>query len=239
MAITVVQSKTGVTASGGTTLTITLSSPTTAGNCLVACIGVAQAAAGSHTVSGVTLGGSAGFFASAVAKSVTGSSDAAIWTDQNCAGGQTAVVITLAVSVVSGALMADVYEVSGLLASGALDQVSSGSGTTALSWTSLATPATIQASEIVFGVVAQVGGSGMVLTGPSSPWVNAALGAANSAGVSGYHIISAAGAQTYNGTTSTGTSSQWACVAATLKGVPSLPSRSLFLRQAVQAAATR
>lgn len=223
MAIAVVQSQTGVTAGSGTTLTITLANPTTAGNCLVVCVGTASAVAGVHGVSGITLGGSAGNFASAVAKDASAKACAEIWTDQNCAGGQTAVVITLSVSVNTGLLFADVYEVSGLLASGALDQVSSDSGTTGLSWTSLATATTTQANEIVFGVVAQIGGAGMALTGPSSPWVNAALGSGNTAGISGYDIISATGAQTFNGTTSTGTSSSWACVAATLKSAVATP----------------
>lgn len=224
MAITLVQSKTGVGTS--TSLTVTLTSSTTAGNCLVVAVGAAGNSVG--TVSGITLGGAAGNFASAVAVAGPGSlSDSEIWTDQNCAGGQTSVAITMS-SLISGELFASVYEFSGILTSAAVDKTSTGTTSGAAPFSSGTTATTTSPTELYVGITAEDGVTG--ITGPSSPWINTALlGATTKTGMAGYQIVSATGTATYSGTYS-GTSFG-GTVVATIKGVFNPVFTSTFNRQ--------
>src|ERR1039457_1905745 len=115
MAISVVQTKTTSGSSTSTTLTVTLAA-TTAGNCLVVCVGGISSSW--YAVTGVTLGGLAGNFAKATGSN--SSYDGEIWVDDNCAGGQTSLVVTWAGTTEAAAV---VYEISGLATSGAVDQV--------------------------------------------------------------------------------------------------------------------
>src|ERR1035438_2322422 len=120
MGISVVQTMSGYVTSSGP-VTMTLGTPTTAGNCLVVC--AANMGTG-HAVSGITLSpsGSAGNFAKAA-----GIVSAEIWADDNCAGGQTSLAVSFSSDVDGAAAVA--YEVSGLAASGLVDKSSSASGT--------------------------------------------------------------------------------------------------------------
>lgn len=203
----------------GSSLTVTLGtdnpggpSPgaTTAGNTLVALIGT-SANTTNGTVSGITLGGSADNWA-AKASEGTGPDHAisAGWADPDCAGGQTAVAITLTGGSGDN-LFAWVFEWSSL--SGTLD-VSSGASTVGgfiSSWTSGTTAATAQASEVAFGITCGAAssspGGSAGLTGPSSPWVNLAQQALSGSShekdaLVGYQILSSTGTVTYNGTSS-------------------------------------
>src|SRR5690348_9538589 len=99
----------------GTSLSLTLGSATTAGNCLIVCI-AGDAAATNPAVTGITLGGAAGNFAQVLTAGST-SADAittSIWADPNCAGGQTSVTVTFTVSGTFG-ICVTVMEWSGLL----------------------------------------------------------------------------------------------------------------------------
>ena len=229
MAISVVQTVTGAGSGDGVTVTLTLAS-TTAGNCLVVCAGMGQPGNQTPSVNGITLGGSAGNFASAVAASKTHVA-ATIWTDQNCAGGQTSLAVTGPANGSSYELGVAAYEVSGLLTSSAVDKTSSDTTANSSAWTSSATATTTNNSEIWFGVM---GGevNATSFAGPSSPWNNTSnLGTSTGIAIAGYQIVSATGAATYSGTFTGVTSNVWACVAATLIGLPSLPSKTTFNRQ--------
>ena len=124
MAISVVQSAYSTTA-----YSASFTSGTTAGNCVIACI------IGYDTgmsISGVTLGGSAGNFASAVQGYLSADyAFSAIWVDPNCAGGQTAVAATVSATEVYGLY---IFEVAGLVTSSVVDKTSGNYGSAA-TWT--------------------------------------------------------------------------------------------------------
>ena len=196
--------------SGLTTLTVTLTSATTAGNCLVVAATLANTGVTNQTITGVTLGGVADHFgASAAFVSGVGSSGRTeFWIDPNCAGGQTAVQITLSTS--TGVITnAHVFEVSGVALTSPLDQHDSGAGawTSGTSFSSGATGTTAQAKEIAVGVVVEFTATGPpTISGPSSPWVNVTQENNNFSGsnfvssVAGTNILSPTGTQTYSGT---------------------------------------
>lgn len=212
---------TGISAASSTSLTLTLGSNTTSGNCLVVCAHVD--AGNGAAVSGITLGGAAGNFASAVALNTgTSGNGEAIWTDQGCAGGQTSIVISLSGGAGNGFLLGIAYEFSGLLTTGAVDQSSSNALANVTSWSSNATGTTTQASEIFVGMC---GGSGVsvtpVLAGPASPWVNVANvngTADDDTLIAGYDIVSSTGTATYSGTVSSGGNQYGAALVVTLRG---------------------
>lgn len=215
----------------GLTLTLTLGSSTTSGNCLVVAIGTASTAAAS-TVSSVKLGGSVGNFASLISQSSGGSlhGDAEIWADPSCAGGQTAVLITVAGG--SGAntgIGAVVYEVAGIAGTSPLDDSNSAIGT-ATSWSSGATGTSVLASE--FWVGAYCGGdlSGGKSVTPPGAYTNITTQTATvTYFTAGYQIVSSTGAATYAGTQNSG-AVNWAAAVATLKsGSGVLPSGSGLL----------
>lgn len=181
---------------GTSTVTVTLGSNTTAGNCLVVCI--ALGSAGSlASVASVKLGGVADNFSQlkAVGDLTTGAEQLAVWADPNCAGGQTAVAITLNVAAVS---LAYVFEFSGVAASSILDQSAtfdSAGGTN--STFSVTSGTTTQASEVAVGCVY---GFNTTITGPASPWVNEATITSTTRNLqASYNILSSTGTQTYSG----------------------------------------
>src|ERR1700693_150975 len=184
-------------------LTLALPNPTTAGNCLVVCIATETTGGTNPSVSGVTLGGAAGNFASLLsAGTSTTEAITGIWADPNCAGGQTSV----AVSFTGGSspqYFASVMEFSGLAATiaGLPDKSTSvNAGSASSSWSSGSTATTSQASQVWAGMVAT---DSVTITGPASPWVNAAqLTLSASDFMSGYQIRSATGAAAYAGTLS-------------------------------------
>jgi len=181
---------------GTSTVTVTLGSPTTAGNCLVACIAMGNAS-GTASVASVKLGGAADNWSQlkAVGDLAVGAEQLAVWADPSCAGGQTAVAVTLNVALVS---LVWVFEFSGVAASAVLDQSAtfdSAGGTN--STFSVTSGATTQASEVAVGCVY---GFNTTITGPSSPWVNEATITSTTRTLqAGYDILSSTGTVTYSG----------------------------------------
>lgn len=206
MAISVVQSK----AFKGTTGSF--SAATTAGNCVLVCIMDTEFSF-SDNVTAVTLGGSAGNFAQL--QTAEEDSDAYVWAwaDPNCAGGQTAIAVTVT-NATDPVFIA--YEISGLVSTGLLDKSSSG-GSLTTSYSSGSTATTAQASEIWVGLASGSDNSGS-MTGPSSPWTNTTSNGSGGStfGIAGYQIVSSTGTATYAGT-APGTSAAVALVV-TLKG---------------------
>lgn len=191
----------------GTTspLAATLATGTTAGNCLVAAIGEGNSTT-NPTVSGITLGGSAGNWALAVANKVNADANAELWTDQNCAGGQTAVSTAFNAGTGTGnGYMEWVYEVANVVATSAVDKTNSG-GAASGAWSSGSTGTLTQPNEIAIGVGVGIGSGGApTITGPSAPWSNqASVTAARTSMISGSQVVSATTALTYSGTVSTG-----------------------------------
>jgi len=218
--VALVQTKQGSSALGS--LTITLDSPTTAGNALIVVLAASGTTSNPTSISSITLGGVADNFAQI--STFGSSSDAAIgatWLDLNCAGGQTSIVITASGGTGTLAVMASVYEWSGLYPVSPLDQTANAVGTGATTWSSGASPTTTQASELWIGAVFTTStASGPTLTGPSSPWtnlaqVNQAQGSFNDQWMSGWQVVSSTGAATYNGSVSA--SSDWIAKVITLR----------------------
>jgi hypothetical protein len=198
-----VQSK-SFTGTSGTTLSGSLNSNTTAGNCLVVCVGSYDNSAPPQ-VSGVTLGGSAGNFASANTAYNSGASlaGAAGWYDPNCAGGQTAVAISFTGGSGTGpATAAWVMEWSGLLTTSVLDAHPAGVANAATSWSSGSTGTLAQGNELAIGIGAFNAGAG--LSTPGSPWTELAqLGSMSTVNLAvAYQVVSVTSALTYNGTMS-------------------------------------
>ena len=197
-----VQSKSAV-AANASTQTITLSSPTTAGNCLLLMYGSQYTASGA-VVTAVTLGGSADNWLTLTGAINSTQAVITLWGDQSCAGGQTSVVATVSASA---NLHFWLMEWSGLVATGTtlLDNKKS-TGTNGATFSSGTTLTTARANELwVGGVMCNDGGSGTpAITGPSSPWTNLAqLSAATGYSMMvGYQTVSSTGTATYSGTTS-------------------------------------
>jgi hypothetical protein len=216
MPIGVVQSATNSVTNTTGTLTLTLGTATTAGNCLVVLPGgYCPGAAGNIGANTCTLGGVAGNFNASHlsgAQSSTPDDCAALipWADWNCAGGQTVISVALTAGTGTFYLFGAAYEISGLLGTAAVVDANvadsySGSGT---SWGGAGAGAMSQASEIIFGsVIADAGTT--TITGPASPWANTtALSIASEASfLAGYEILSSIVTPSYTG--SFGTSRGW------------------------------
>lgn len=224
-----IQAAVGSAAASSTT--VTLPSPTTHGNCLIALIGDSANTA-NGTPSGITLGGSADNWTQAAIMGTSG--DHAIvagWVDPNCAGGQTSVVITTTGGT-GDLLFAWVFEFSGL--TGTVDVSSGGANGAQTTWTSGTTGSTTQASEVAFGITAGActGTPGsQVLTPPASPWVNESqqslLGTNHTKfAICGYQILSATGTQVYAGTASQSNTND--TLVFTLVASPPSPSNQLM-----------
>jgi hypothetical protein len=208
---------TGSTGSG----TITA---TGAGNCLVVLI-AAVGTSGDPSVSAVTLGGAADNFAQAADSIVnTTVPGCYAWLDEDCAGGQTTVAVTLTGGSGSLGATVTVMEFDNVATSSALDQSHPGDSTSnGTSFTSGATGATGQAEEVFIGMAATLYlFAPPTLTGPASPWTNLA-GQTLSIGsndvmssVAGYKVVSSAGTATYAGTIS-GTNVGYNALVLTLK----------------------
>jgi len=215
-----IQSKQG--SGSASPLNITLDNPTTAGNTLIILIAASGTSANPTSVSGATLGGAADNFAQdATFGSASDAAIGATWSDPACTGGQTAVAISTSGGSGTLALIAAVYEWSGLIAShAAFDQSANSVSGGSTSWTSTATGTTAQAAEVAFGAVFCTDASAGTITGPSSPWnnltqVNQVQGAFNDSWMSGYQILSSVGTVTYNGTVAP--SQQWISKVVTFK----------------------
>ena len=143
----------------GTSATTTVSFPNniTPGNGVVACFTTATPN-DTQSVTSVTTNGAAENWFQAAAVSAAANCPAAIWVDPDSPGGQNTVDInwsfgtTLSTSL-SGAILVDIYEISGLANVSVLDKFSTNfDNTGGTSWTSNATGTTLQASEIWIGV---------------------------------------------------------------------------------------
>jgi hypothetical protein len=215
-----VQSVSGTTT--GTTISLTLPQNTAAGNCLIITV-VTSATPANPTVSGITLGGSAGNFAQAATAGSTGADaqTSFIWADPNCAGGQTAISISLTTGN-TGSANATAMEWSGLALSSVTDQTAgSPNGTSSTSWSSTASGTTTQAFEVAIGCVGAFNASGIgTITGPSSPWTNLTQETSASTHVgllTGYQVLSSTGTVTYSGTFAA--TSAYAALVVTFKAV--------------------
>lgn len=198
---------------------------TTAGNCLVVCV-MSQQTAAQASVSGITLGGSAGNFADLKDEHFSHTSisttfwDTFVWADPNCAGGQTSVAISGSnIGVLGGGNGGGVvvFEISGLASSSVLDAFSIGAAFSS-SWSSGTSGTTTQASEIAIGATSGAN----TITGPGAPWTNSAP--TSTACLAGYNILSSTGSVTYSGTS---VGSGYAAVVVTLK-TPATSSVSPF-----------
>jgi hypothetical protein len=224
VAITLVQSKSGT----GTSLT--LSSATTAGNCLV--VVVSDVGISAPAVTAVTLGGSAGNFSTLIEKNTTVADGmVSIWADPNC-GASTAIAIT---ETNGNTPVITAFEFSGLVSASVLDLSSSQQGTSS-AWSSGSTATTTQAAEAwVGGAMAKT-----VISGPSSPWTNTGPTVNGSCdAIAGYQITTSAGAAVYTGSIN----ANWTAAVVTLKGtsaalppalVPPQPPRRTLSRGIVQ-----
>lgn len=212
MAISVVQSK----SAAGTSLTLT--SPTTAGNCLVVFVCDNGGGISICTVTAVKLGGSADNFGASAAVTAGGSSAGNFvvsgWVDPSCAGGQTAIAATITNSN-DPTIFA--YELAGVAASSPVDKTSAGGTTTSSAFSSGTTATTAQASEIWMGAVSTHIGTPGAVTGYTN---QSQSGAGTGKGEAGYQIVSATGGAIYNGTISA--SEPWGAAVLTLLGAASV-----------------
>lgn len=224
MALVRTATNSGIVASGGT-LTLTLPGATTAGHGLIVLVATAGSSV-SPTVAGITLGGSADHFAARQSSGVA-SADACVlatWDDLNCAGGQTAVAITITGGTGTFGVMATVWERDDLPSASAFDVGKGQAGTGSASWTSTATVTTAQAGEVWVGAICADAASAQTLTGPASPWanttqVNLTVGSFVYSWMAGWQAVSATGTATYAGTSST--TPEYVAVVATYKAAPS------------------
>jgi len=213
-----------------TALTVTLPSPATAGNCLVACIG-------GHNANAVTaLYSSASQDQWGTTAAVTASASAEtceIWIDPACAGGNT----TVSCSVTnSGLVIMQVFEFSGVASGSPVDgtPASAVSVPQVSSWSSGAS-GTASAGDVVIGASCGFNGSGAyTLTGPSSPWTNEAYIATSLSSIwvrliAGYQVLSGSGTATYSGTSSAAQSYGAAAIALKAAGSGGAGSAGSFL----------
>lgn len=222
-----VQTSPSGTSTGGSSITLTLGAGTTAGNCVIVMID-SDGSGADPTVSGVTLGGAAGNFASAVTSPGSGNTRASIWADPNCTGAQTSIVVSFTGGTGSQHCSAIAQEWSGLALTAVTDQTSGNGANAGTSFTSGATGGTTVAGEIAIGMVAS-SSSAPTFTGPASPWTN--LAQINNGGVTsmvaGYMSISGIGTATYSGTQTP--SSGYTAVVATFKPAAASTSTNLSI----------
>jgi hypothetical protein len=222
-----VQSAPGATASSGTSLTLTLPSGTTAGNCLVVYVGAVQGVT-NPVVSGVTLGGSGTNAVKAEQENSASTNDCEIWVIWDIAGGQTSVVVNFtAGSGGSQGNAAYAEEWSGVQNTASpVTAAVNGANAGSSSWSSGSSGSPPAGGLLALGAVAANSGTAATLTGPSSPWVNKAQLNVSTvlALMAGHQVLSAAAAETYSGSISASTG--WsAVVALLLAGTgPGLPS---------------
>lgn len=223
----------------GTSVTLTLPASTKPNNCLIV-TAVSSASPANPTISGITLGGSAGNFAQVTTAGSTSSDSQSsfMWADPGCAAGQTSVVVTFTTGN-AGSICATAMEWFGIFPSSPTDKTAvSANGTTGTSWSSGATATTTQPTEVAIGCVGAFNGSGIgTITGPGGSWVNLAQETSASAHVgllTGYQLLSATGTSTYSG--SFAASSDYAAIVATFKASV-FPSTQLIASQAVKRAA--
>jgi hypothetical protein len=185
----------------------------TPGNCVV--VVVNGFSTGTPSVSGVTLGGSAGNFEQAASAVSSLSGDeylAAIWVDPDSAGGVANVAVTgaggLSVNANYGIIL---LEVSGLVSVSVVDQAATAIGNGTGWGTSGIIGETTVPNEIWIGANSQIS----TATPPTTPWSSLRYSSTNAG--AGYRIVSGIGTPVYAGIQ--GSSGVWAAVTITLKGV--------------------
>ena len=122
-------------------------------------------------------------------------------------GSSVTIVINLSGETGTAWNTAYAYEVAGLATTGVIDQTA-GTGAaleaTVTTWSSGATPQTLQASEFWAGIAGASWTSPETITGQAGPWTNLPAQATTSPSdlqvVSGYQITGATGQATYSGT---------------------------------------
>ena len=226
----------------------TLDLPTTAGNALIVLIGTSGST--NASVTAMTLGGAAGNFAEEAAEG--NGSDHAIasaWSDPDCAGGETAVAITLSGSG-DNSYVGWIFEVSGMPAAGPLldkSAVLSSAGFVA-SWTLGPTGTTTQTDEIWFGLAAGnvASGTAGTYTGPGAPWTDEASqgidsgGSFSFGGIAGYQVVSATGTASYDGSVTPNSTIEGLVVALkAASGTSHTATASLTVTPSLSAARTR
>jgi hypothetical protein len=201
-----VQAKTGSGTTSPVTVTLTTATGSQPGpSCLVVAVGEGNSTT-NPAVSGITLGGSGDHWSGPAAGIlINADANCELWTDQNCASGQTSVAVSFTPGSGAGnGYCVAVFEFAGILSSGAVDQTNN-AGAASGSWNSgSVTPG--QLPEAVIGVGVGIGAGGApTITGPSSPWNNqSSVSAARTTMIAGYQIVSSGGSVNYGGTVSTG-----------------------------------
>jgi len=182
-------------------------SATGAGNCLAVLISTCGYYS-DPSVSAVTLGGSSDHFAQG-ADEITSTLPPGCyaWLDDNCAGGQTAIAITLTGGSGPFGTTVTVLEFSNVVTSSALDQTTGGESSSFPTTFATGNVTTTQAEEVIIGFAATVGSSPPSISGPSSGWTNLAAQSENISGtyiatVASYKIVSSTGTMDYSGTLS-------------------------------------
>ena len=197
-------------------LTVTLSSPATAGNCLVACIGGHS----TNVVEAVTSSASADNWGTVGTVTASAAQETCeIWTDPDCAGGNTTVTCTV---TNTGLIIMQVYEFSAVAASGAVDVTASATSIPQTSSWSSGGPVTASAGDVVVGAcLGYSGTSAYTLTGPGGSWTNQLPIATSQSSIwvrliTGYEVLSGSGTATYSGTSSPNPQT-WGAAAVALK----------------------
>jgi hypothetical protein len=193
----------------GTSLTLT--SGTSAGSCLVVGVGDRNSIA-VCTVTAVKLGGAADNFGSSAAilggGSGSGNTVTSLWVDAGCAAGQTAVAATLSNSS-DPVIFA--FEIAGLISS-PLDQTAASGSSSGSSYSSGSTATTSQPSEIWLGMAYTI------VASPGSPsgYTNTSQsGSGTGRGIAGWQVVTSTGAAVYNSTI--GATEQHSAAVLTLK----------------------
>jgi hypothetical protein len=154
----IVQKAHNVTGSGGKTLTCAFTNNNIAGNSIVVVMGMGEVDNGSTITLAITDTNS-NAYTSAVKASQSTTLEAAIFYATNIAAGSNTITITIAGGSSSNtAIATEIYEIWGLIATGALDQSSTGNnaGSTAPA-TSAISP--IAPNELCFAGIAAAGGT--------------------------------------------------------------------------------
>lgn len=215
------------------TVTITFSTATTAGNCIIVGSGSAKGTT-NPVITGVTLGSTA-FTAQANGENAAANSDSEIWYLQNCPGGQTTVTVTY--SAGSGTNFGEAawaMEWSGLATSSVLDTHPAGGSGTSTAFTSNSTGTLAHANEVLIGACSAVALT-ETITGPGSPWtLLAAQSQSFLHSLVGYQVVSATTSQAYSGTLSA--SAPWTGVIASFVAAGGNVSVALPVAQVTVAA---
>jgi hypothetical protein len=214
--------------------------PVLAKSCVVVVVN-ASPTSGTPSVSGITLGGAAGnFFNASTGNSGAAGSIAAIWVNYNVPAGGTAIVVSGSNLTVTTDYGITLYEITGIITTNPVDQISAVATTGTANPTSGVTPETTIANEIQIGAFT----CASAVTFPNSPpWTNSEYEIGGASG-SGYQIVNAIGTAQYGPSGSSETN--WAAAIVTLKGITGggtaqigpIGQRELWYPQVISVSAT-